>query len=101
MRPTTKKRLSALLKVGKPTPGRWPRRDPHQPGLFGDQAVTADDVRRWLLKVPRMDPDSPRAARYVIAYDVHGKIARAKAAGQFERILDGRQDRDLAVLPFK
>ena len=59
---------------------------PHAVDLFGEVAVTADDVRAWLRAVPRLDPDSPRARWYVDAYDVPAKIRAAKLAGTFESI---------------
>lgn len=99
MRSTTKKRLAAILPYTNPKPGRWPKRDPIQRPLFDFQAVSEDDVARWLAAVPRIDPASPRAARYAIDYRVAEKIAAAKAAGQFERIIDGRQAHDLGRLP--
>jgi hypothetical protein len=54
--------------------------------LFGEVRVTQDDVRLWLLAVPRIDPDGPRAAHYVRSYDVAGKIARAKLDGVFDLV---------------
>lgn len=51
--------------------------------LFGGHVVTADDIAAWLRAVPRLDPTGPRAARYIAAYDVAGKIAAAKADGTF------------------
>lgn len=99
MRRTTKKRLAAI--TAAPKLGRWRRRDAIPLTLPGFDApqVTQADIDRWLVAVPRIDPASPRAARYVTAYDVPAKIAAAKACGQFERILDGRQARDLATWP--
>ena len=67
----------------------------HQPlfDLFGQVIVTHDEINRWLESVPRMSPDSPRAAWYVRAYDVAGKVARAKLAGEFEAITSRRRER--------
>ena len=54
--------------------------------LFGEVIVTTLDVRAWLLTVvPRIDPDGPRAARYVQLWNVAGKIASHKVAGSFEK----------------
>lgn len=99
MRISTKKRLP--LDLCQPKIGRWRRKDPAPLTLPGFEAVqvTEADVRRWLAAVPRLDPDSPRAAAYVRGQNVHGKIARAKAAGQFERILDGRNFNELDTWP--
>ncbi len=55
--------------------------------LFGMMPVTMDDVEAWLLAVPGIDPGSPRAAWYTRAYDVPGKIERAKLAGLFDEIV--------------
>lgn len=99
MRPSTAKRLP--LAIAKPKLGRWRRKDSIPLPLPGFDApqVTQDDVDRWLIAVPRMDPASPRAAAYVRGYDVAGKIAAAKASGQFERIVDGRQYNELDTWP--
>ncbi|MRR51279.1 MAG: hypothetical protein EG825_10250 [Rhodocyclaceae bacterium] len=83
-----KKRLAAALKVAARTPaqahaGRWIARNPAPLPLFDAPAVTHDDICEWLRAVARMAPDSPRAAAYVRAYDVAGKISAAKAAGQW------------------
>lgn len=63
---------------------------PFDRDLFGDVIVTHQDVRAWLLAVPKMDPDSYRAPHYVRGYDVTGKIARAKLAGTFEATITPR-----------
>ena len=42
------------------------------------------EIDLWLTTVPRIDPSSPRAARYIQCYDVAGKIAAAKLGGHFE-----------------
>lgn len=54
--------------------------------LFGDVPVTEDDVRLWLLAVPRIDPDSPRAAVYARCWNVAAKIRAAKLAGWFHTL---------------
>ncbi len=54
--------------------------------LFGDVVVTVDDVHAWLRAVPRIDPESPRAARYVVTYDVVGKIKAFKRRGEFDQV---------------
>lgn len=56
--------------------------------LFGEVVVTADDVAAWLEAVPRIDPNSPRAAHYVLAYDVPGKIKAAKVSGLFDALVN-------------
>lgn len=56
--------------------------------LFGEVPVSWPEVAAWLEAVPRIPPDSPRAAHYVRAYDVPGKIARAKIDGTFEAIVN-------------
>lgn len=59
--------------------------------LFGEVVVTQQDVRAWLLAVPRIDPDSPRAAHYLRGYAVASKIAAAKLSGSFDAITAPRQ----------
>ena len=54
--------------------------------LFGQVRVTHDDVAAWLRAVPRIDPESPRAAAYVRGYDVPAKVAAAKQNGTFDAI---------------
>lgn len=56
---------------------------PYARDLFGEVPVTTLDIRLWLVCIPRMDPDSPRAAWYVKGYNVAGKIRAAKVAGTF------------------
>ena len=63
---------------------------PQERDLFGEVIVTLSDIRLWLLAVPRIDPDGPRAAHYIRGYDVPGKIARAKLQGLFEQITTPR-----------
>ena len=65
----------------------------HQPArdLFGQVPITLQDVRAWLIAVPRIDPDSPRAARYFTSYNVTQKIAAAKIAGTFEQAVHNRE----------
>lgn len=62
----------------------------HPYDLFGQVRVTQADIRLWLLTVPRIDPDGPRAAHYVRSYDVTGKIASAKLQGVFELVTTPR-----------
>ena len=64
----------------------------HQPifDLFGQVIITHEEIDRWLETVPRIDPDSPRAAWYVKAYDVVGKITAAKVAGEFDQVTAAR-----------
>lgn len=59
--------------------------------LFGDVVVTRDDIELWLTVVARLDPDSPRAEYYVRAWDVVGKIKRAKLAGTFDAATTPRE----------
>ena len=54
--------------------------------LFGEVVVTHHDVRAWLLAVPRIDPDGPRAAHYIRGYGVVAKISAAKLYGTFDAI---------------
>lgn len=54
--------------------------------LFGEVPVTEADVRLWLLAVPRIDPDSPRAAHYVRGWNVPDKIRAAKLSGWFDTL---------------
>lgn len=46
--------------------------------LFGEVPVTWPEVWDWLEAVPRIPRDSPRAAHYVEAYGVVGKIQAKK-----------------------
>lgn len=87
MRQATTKRLGRTLKTIAPAPGRWPKRDPTTAPMFDQHPVSDDDIRAWLRAVPKLDPDSPRAAHYVASYDVTGKIEAAKAAGTFWRLV--------------
>jgi hypothetical protein len=54
--------------------------------LWGEVIVTWEDVRRWMVCVPRMDPDTKRARRYITDYDVPSKIRRAKVEGTFDHL---------------
>lgn len=54
--------------------------------LFGEIPVYTHDIDLWLMCVPKMPPDSPRAAWYVRGWDVVGKIRRAKLAGTFQEM---------------
>lgn len=60
---------------------------PRVKDLFGDVPVTWPEVHAWLAAVPRIPPDSPRAAWYLQAYDVVGKIKAAKLAGRLDDCL--------------
>lgn len=59
--------------------------------LFGQVPVTLCNVRAWLLAVPRIDPDGPRAAHYVAAWNVPAKIEAAKLRGDFDVIVAAPQ----------
>ena len=61
--------------------------------LFGEVVVTQQDVREWVMAVPRLDPDSERAAAYVRDYDVPGKIRAAKIRGDFEQLVNTARER--------
>lgn len=50
--------------------------------LFDQVAVSWPEVYAWCEQVAGIGADSPRLAWYVQAYDVVGKIARAKLAQQ-------------------
>jgi hypothetical protein len=51
--------------------------------LFGEIAVSNDDIIMWIETVPRIPRDSPRAAYYVEHWNVVGKIRAAKREGTF------------------
>lgn len=51
--------------------------------LFGQVAVTWPDVAVWLENVAGLAADSPRALAYVRGWDVPGKVAAAKLAGDW------------------
>ncbi len=55
--------------------------------LFGEVRVTTHDVDAWLRAVPRLEPGTPRAARYVQEWSVVEKIKRAKIDGRFDAIV--------------
>lgn len=57
--------------------------DQIQGELLDSKTVTKAEIDAWMRAVPQIDPDSPRAARYIADYDVAGKVARAKASGSF------------------
>lgn len=61
---------------------------PYPFDLFGEVPVTWADVDAWLIAVPRIPPDSPRAAHYIRGYDVVGKIAQAKRTGAFDALVN-------------
>lgn len=54
--------------------------------LFGEVRVTTHDIDAWLLAVPRIQPGTARAARYVDEWSVVDKIKRAKLDGRFDAI---------------
>lgn len=56
---------------------------PPELDLFGQVAISHDDVFAWLRAVPRIDPHGPRAAAYVRSYSVVEKITAAKLTGTF------------------
>lgn len=58
--------------------------------LFGEVRVTTHDIDAWLLAVPRLEPGTPRAARYVDEWAVVDKIKRAKLDGRFDAIVAPR-----------
>lgn len=61
-----------------------PREDVEEaPDLFGEIAVTWEDVRLWLAHVAGIDPDSWRALCYLRAWNVADKIRHAKARGEW------------------
>lgn len=55
---------------------------PHQ-GNPDTVPVSPQEIAKWLVCVPGIDPDGPRAAQYVRAYNVVSKIQRAKLDGRF------------------
>lgn len=69
---------------------------PRYHAAYGNAPVYQEDIDLWLRAVPRMHPDSPRAAHYVRSYNVVGKISRAKLDGTLPDILHGSR-RMLAI----
>ncbi len=59
--------------------------------LFGEVPITHADIAAWLQAVPRIKPDSPRAAWYVKAYSVTEKVRAAKLSGTFEQLTQARE----------
>jgi hypothetical protein len=45
--------------------GRLKQMRPRLRDLFGEIPVYTYEIDAWLLAVPRMQPDSPRAATYI------------------------------------
>lgn len=83
---TQKKRLAQLLPAGS---GRWPSRGPIELPLFDNcPSVTADDIDLWMNTVARRI-SADRRERYVINYNVAGKIAAAKLSGQWPPLPQG------------
>lgn len=58
---------------------RQPARD-----LFGEVAVTDDDIFAWVASVSPVHLNERGYALYVARYDVAGKVARSKLAGTFD-----------------
>lgn len=56
--------------------------------LFGEIPVQLDELLAWMLAVPGIAPGSPRFVRYLIDYDVIGKVRQAKARGELDEILE-------------
>lgn len=54
--------------------------------LIDGQAVTASDIRRWMQSVGARIPER-NLWDYVKQYDVPGKIAAAKARGEFDQVV--------------
>lgn len=67
--------MASRIKKSKISPGS---------DLFGVVPVSIDEVRAWLIAVPKIDPDGPRAADYVRTWHVVEKIQAAKIAGTFD-----------------
>src|SRR5262245_55490801 len=59
--------------------------------LFGHVAVSVADVHAWLRAVPRLDPTTPSARRYVRQWNVVDKIIHHKLIGEFWVIVKGRE----------
>lgn len=59
---------------------------PSKLDLFGEVVITLDDLRAWLVAVPRIDPDGPRALHYVRSYAVPDKVRQAKLSGTFDAL---------------
>lgn len=77
MRLPTAKHIRETL-IGAPAHvGRWPKSAHIPQALPGfELAVTADDLRLWCIAVaPHISAE--RRARYIIDYDVTGKVRRA------------------------
>jgi hypothetical protein len=62
--------------------GRLKHMRPRLRDLFGEIPVYTYEVEAWLLAVPKMHPNSPRAPWYVLHWDVAGKIRAFKATRQ-------------------
>ncbi|MGQ0653919.1 MAG: hypothetical protein ACT4P4_16925, partial [Betaproteobacteria bacterium] len=61
---------------------------PHARDLFGEVAVTLDDLLAWMIAVPAIAPRSPRFAFYLRHYDVIAKIQAHKLAGTFDAAIE-------------
>lgn len=81
-------RLQAVLTFAKPPRRLRPKqRPPDARDLFGAVVVTQADVAAWLRAVPGLNIDQPRAAAYIVNYNVVGKIIEAKRRGEFARLV--------------
>lgn len=74
-----RRRFSGLM----PAPaGRWPRSGPVELTLFGFQSVSPADIELWIATIaPRIS--RAKYARYAQEYNVAGKVAAAKARGDW------------------
>ena len=61
------------------------------PDLFGETAVTWPEVRAWVHAVaPHMERTETSLRRYVEQWEVVRKVARAKARGDYQTIIEAR-----------
>lgn len=57
------------------------------PDLFGQVRVTWPEIEAWCQRVAGISSEGTRGRAYVRQWDVAGKIARAKEAGQWSDTL--------------
>lgn len=52
------------------------------------KGITRRDIQTWLVAVPRIDPQSSWGNAYIVDYNVHEKILRAKEDGYWDDICE-------------
>lgn len=68
--------------------------------LFGEVAVTINDITLWVENVARLPRNSPRFHYYVEHWNVIEKIRRAKISGTFDNLTSANDESypDLSII---